>query len=279
MAKVAPQPDTPSHRESTSRQKYGAEDSPLIETEINEQDAALGRLLVTFNMPDNPTPAETLLAKEIVRVDHRSLHTLPPHSKERGEIRDLLVNVATFLQARQVEAGRALLKETETVYYRHFQARNRLRYICGMLVGIAGMIVFGLLITLLPGALSTLFPPTMVPMILLFAGMGAITSVLTRLGSIDLRDQTSPWMVFVSGVARPVTAVCLALVVDLVLSLRIFDIHVGVETQGSALPQGLFAVAAFLSGFSERFAQDVLARVGGDGNNASGRKSSTSSPD
>ena len=251
---------------------------PSIETAIDAKDERLGALLVTFEQPDDPTREETLLAKDIVRLDHRSLHTLPPKGKERREIRDLIVNVVTFLQEHQIAAGRALLNEVEAVYLQHLQARNRLRYLMGMLVGIAVMVLLGVGGLAVSRALENIMPAQSMLFIILFAGMGAVTSVLTRLSDIDLREQTSIHMVFISGISRPVTAVFFALVVALVLTLRIIDIHVGVTT-ADTVPLSLLLVAAFLCGFSERFAQDVLARVGGDALNGEGAANATKKGD
>ena len=218
--------------------------------------------LVTFALPEKLSLEQIDLAKDIVRLDHQSLHMLPPKSKERGEVRDLIINVVSFFEGGETEAGRSLLTHAEGVYLQHIQARNRLRYLLGMLAGILVLFVFGIALGRASGVLGSVMPADLLPFVLLFAGMGAMTSVLTRLSSIDLRDQTSIPMVFISGMARPVTAVFFALVVSLVLALRIVDLHVGVRG-GEGVPPSLFLVAAFLCGFSERFAQDVLARVGG----------------
>jgi hypothetical protein len=238
-------------------------DPLTVKTEIDPADKRLQQLLVTFEMPDDPTSEEVDLAAEIVRVDHQSLHTLPPKSSERGEIRDLLINVVVLFHGRQPKASRALLQRAEAVYFQHIQARNRLRYLIGMLVGILTMIAFGMMILRVSGVLEGVLPTKILPFVLLFAGMGAMTSVLTRLSSIDLRDQTSLPMVFISGMARPIAAVFFSLVVSLVLALRIFEIHVGTADPDTVQP-ALFLISAFLCGFSERFAQDVLAKVGGE---------------
>src|SRR5262249_22607636 len=222
---------------------------------------------VTFQTPIDPSLEQVALMNDFVRVDHRSLHTLPPKSRERGEVRDLLVNVASLVEGGQTEAARSLLIEAEGVWLQHLQARNRLRYLLGMLAGVFVLFVFGVVLVLASGrqgALEKVMPVYLLPLVLLFSGMGAMTSVLTRLSSIDLRDQTSVPLVFISGMARPVTAVFFALVVSLLLGLRVLDFHVGMKG-GEDVPPALFLVAAFLCGFSERFAEDVLARVGGSG--------------
>jgi|ERR1051326_1905784 hypothetical protein len=213
---------------------------------------------LNFRIPPRATDVEQTLAKDIVKLDHRSIWTLRA-SPERGEIWRLIYNVIGFLGQRQPEVARQLLDHAEAVYHQHIQAKNRLRYLAGMLAGIAVIAGFGAILTSFKQ--DPVIPATTVPMILLFAGMGCITSVLTRLSSIDLRDQTSLWLIFISGMARPVTAIFFAIVIYLLLSLRIVDFHIGAGTDPA--PPSLFLVAAFMSGFSERFAQDILTKLGG----------------
>jgi hypothetical protein len=217
-------------------------------------------VLISFPMPSEPSADQSTLIKDIVRLDHRSLHTLSGRAKERGEVRDLLVNVGNLLLDGQTVAARALFQNAEDIFLQHIQARNRLRYLLGVLMGVVVMIGFAAIFSL-SGVLDKELPLS-VPLIVLFAGMGAITSVLTRLSSINLRDQTSNQLIYISGASRPVTAVFLSIVICLVLALQIIEIHAGI-VDGDAAPVGLYLIAAFLSGFSERWAKDVLARVGG----------------
>jgi hypothetical protein len=215
---------------------------------------------INFEVPHDPTDYEIQLAKDIVRLDHRSVWTLGS-TTERGEVYRLIGNVISFLQQRKPRTARALLDYAESVYFQHIQAKNRLKYLSGMLFGIVIILGLGFLLSWLFSSPSAVIPSTMLPTILLFAGMGSITSVLTRLSAIDLRDQTSHWMIIISGMARPVTGLFFALAVYLVLSLRIVDFHIGAGTDPT--PPAMFLIAAFMSGFSERFAHDILAKVGG----------------
>jgi hypothetical protein len=243
---------------------FGASGDQIVQTALNAEEEKFARRLVTFSLPESATPEENDIAKDFVRLDHRSIRTLGPYSNERGEVRDLLINVATMLQEHQAGAARALLDHAEAVYYQHIQARNRLRYLGGMLCGIGLIFGFGMLLINIPSELSSVMPRSHLPVVLLFSGMGTVTSVLTRLSSIDLREQTSIWMVYVSGMARPVTGAFLTLVIYLLVDLKVVDLHIGVSSDGARLET--FLVAAFMAGFSERFAQDVLARLGGEGN-------------
>jgi len=233
---------------------------PTIETEFDSREESLGQHLVSFSPPDNPTPIESAISMGIVRLDHRSIRMLGTSSAERGEIRLLLGNVVIFLANRQPTAAGDLLRHAEAVYYQHVQAKNRLWYLGGILAGIVIIVVFGVLLRV-GDPLQPTIPAALVPLILVFAGMGSITSVLTRLSAIDLRDQTNLRVVFISGMARPVTGAFLGIVICVVLALRLVEIHVGVSSDTT--PAGLFLIAAFMSGFSERFAQDILAAFEG----------------
>jgi hypothetical protein len=197
-----------------------------VDTYLSKADREFGTHLVTFAIPDEPSAAEILLSKEIVRVDHRSLRTLGSDSRERAEVRDLLLNVVSFLRQRQCDAANALLAHTEGVYYQHIQAKNRLRYLGGMSLGIATVIALGALMFAFVNFPDQSGKRTIIPLLLLFAGMGTITSVLLRLSEIDLRDQTSPSIVYISGMGRPITGAFLSIVVYFILALRIVDIHV-----------------------------------------------------
>jgi hypothetical protein len=68
----------------------------VIEPHLDPKEEQLGRRLVTFELPKDPTPAEVSIAKDFVSLDHRSMRMLGQATPERGEVRDLLLNVAVF---------------------------------------------------------------------------------------------------------------------------------------------------------------------------------------
>jgi hypothetical protein len=89
--------------------------------------------------------------------------------------------------------------------------------------------------------------------------MGSIASVLTRLSSLDLRQNARGQLVFISGIARPVIAIFLSIIVYMILDMGIIDVQFGRDP--SARRESLYLVTSFLCGFSERFAKDIIARV------------------
>ena len=144
--------------------------------------------------------------------------------------------------------------------FSYFETKNRIRYLIGLGLGVLICSFFSSLLLMATRSLQQPFiKPGILPLICLFAGLGSLTSVLTRLDQIDLRFVNQ--LILISGAARPVIAICLALVVYLILDLKLLDIRFGIPTEQNQ--NSIFLVSAFFCGFSERFAQGILAKVGG----------------
>ncbi|GLC23563.1 hypothetical protein [Roseisolibacter agri] len=93
--------------------------------------------------------------------------------------------------------------------------------------------------------------------ILTYAGLGAVASVIMRLPGTDLSGETKTRIVVFAGAGRPILAAIFAVVVYQILHHGIINVGTTATPQAFAYVQ----VAAFLCGFSERFATDILDRV------------------
>lgn len=218
------------------------------------------RGLLVFQAPPLPTVEQKALINDIVCLDHLSLRTLGKNSPERNEIMGLLLNAVVLGLTGNMQAqGRLLYQQAQNAYYAQLQAKHRIKYLLGALLGIAcaGLIGTGLLFFI--HMLDPLIDPAVMGLIFLFASMGSLASILTRLSSIDLKDQVSDVLLLVSGATRPIVALFFALVVYLILAAGIIDIRIGNASASNETT--IYLIAAFLSGFSERFAQDLLSRV------------------
>ncbi|OMG71637.1 hypothetical protein BW685_20255 [Burkholderia ubonensis] len=222
----------------------------------------MSEYLVSFGMVENPSDDEYRLAKDIVLLDHRSLRLLGQSSKERAEVQDLIINVVTIFHQRAPDVARGLLDRAEAIFLQHMQAKNRLRYMYGVVLGCVLMSFFGASLNLAPGITESLLPRKQLPALLLFAFMGTIASLMLRISSIDLRDQTSVPLILISGAARPITAAIFALVLYLLVAAKFIEIHIGPLDEMAR--QNLFMLVSFMCGFSERFAGDILSRFGGE---------------
>jgi hypothetical protein len=183
----------------------------------------------------------------------------------------------------------ATLQRAEAVYYHDVQTKNRIVYVVGLGLGVCAVVLIPLLLlwavevmgawfaastgsiaTPIRGTfqwIATAAPLAITAPLFFFAGLGASASVLSRLTTIDLKEETSKAMVLIAAAARPALAVIFASVIFVILNNNI--VSIGTDTTKLAM----IWVAAFLCGYSERFASDILDRVpfapGGNGAPAS----------
>ena len=218
-----------------------------------------------FEVPAGATPEQQLLAADIITLDHRAYNRLKPNTREWAEVLGLLHEAAHMgLTNNHPEPARQLYERALETHLNHLQAKNRWRYLVGMVLGgfVAGFVANFILIVwghVLRDA--TNLDEELQILISLFAGIGSVTSVLTRISSIDLKEDLSTPILVASAAFRPVAAIFLALVVFYVVDSDIVDIQFGEDSDDKEKRNGLFVVTSFLSGFSERFAADVISRV------------------
>jgi hypothetical protein len=131
----------------------------------------------------------------------------------------------------------------------------------GSLAGIVATTLLGLLIWFVSWSLSNnhFIDPQLVIILVLFAGIGSVTSLLQRISSIDLREEINRSFVFISGGSKPFVATAFAIIVYFILENKIVGITVG-NPSGSD-HTGVYIVTSFLCGFSERFATDIISHV------------------
>jgi hypothetical protein len=215
--------------------------------------------ILKFFPPSSPTSEQDAFIADVVALDHRSLQRLKPKSSERQEVKRLLWNaIIAGLQNGSMPQARLLYQKAENAYYDYVQIRNRLRYLLGMALGIFISATLGGALMLVAHRFEAYISPGLLVMIMLFAGLGSVASVLSRLSSIDLRQQPSDFMIILSGATKPVVAIIFAIVVFLILDMKILDVRFGSATDSG---NKLYLVSSFLCGFSERFATDIISRI------------------
>jgi hypothetical protein len=216
--------------------------------------------LLTFAIPDGANSQQQKLAADIVVLDHRAHWRLRAGSPEWEEVIGLLANAANLgVISGQPTEARAIYQEALSAFEHHNQTKNRIRYLCGALIGVLAAALLATAFFAVSRFWQPFISPQFLILIFLFAGIGSITSVLTRIGSIDLRKEISDSSVVISGAARPVVAIFLALLVYLILETKIVDIKFGNPSDGKVY--SVYLISSFLCGFSERFASDIISRV------------------
>jgi hypothetical protein len=201
--------------------------------------------------------------------------------KARDEIVTLLQGVIDAVcttsgadEAAKITAARGLLQQAEVIYYREAQTKNRLYYVSGLGIGVCAVVLVPpLLLWIVRGVALWLsdnpilqsmvdaVPLGTIAPLLFFAGLGASASVLSRLTALDLREETSKQMILITAAARPALSVIFASVIFLVLNYNLVNVGIGSGSEESATKLALTWIAAFLCGYSERIASDILDRV------------------
>jgi hypothetical protein len=245
------------HKEGTAAEPRHSKPEPQEYSRYLHPPDKDNDFFITFAIPPNQSKEEQDLTAEIVIFDHRAHHQLRPQTREWDEVVKLLMNAVVCLQDRDTRQARSILAEAEQVYYHHNQTRNRIRYLTGALTGIVVAGALGAGFLLLSKSLEQFIARELLILVFVFAGIGSVTSVLTRISSIDLKEETSNFSVIVSGFSRPLVAMFLAVVVYLIMNGHIVDIKLGSATD----PRAGYLVVSFLCGFSERFAEDIISRV------------------
>jgi hypothetical protein len=154
-----------------------------------------------------------------------------------------------------------LFDEAQELFGRTLQTNNRNWYVGALLIGVlvCGAITLGAVRLSLEAIGSKLAAPGTIGALFVFAGMGSITSVLSRLDKLDFQEEVNRKYVIASGLARPLVAFFFACVVYIALENRL--ITLGGLSDTPERKEAMFWIAAFLCGFSERFAEDLLQRV------------------
>jgi hypothetical protein len=155
------------------------------------------------------------------------------------------------------------LLDAEQYAYAAWQRRAQMAYLQGMGLGILGVAAVVLAVTVLLAPLFHWFPEIpqdieMVPWVLLLGAIGAVLSVMQRLtkGNLRLRLDSTLSENRTLGAFRPVIGSALALGLLILVLGGLIPLEVPINGAG----KGAFFLAglAFLAGFSERFAQDMI---------------------
>ena len=202
------------------------------------------------------------LAHRIGLLDKRAHREIGVGTERWEAVIQLLVNsISLGLHGGKMKVGWDLLGEAERLFdhYRELAPRNRITYLVGTGLGVLVVVVLGFGARLLSEEIAPDASPNLLPMVCAFAALGSVASVLSRLSRInELGQDNARFTLLLSGASRPVVAAIFGIVIYLILDLGIVTIQIGTRQD----PSRLYLVAGFLCGFSERFATEILSRIG-----------------
>jgi hypothetical protein len=153
----------------------------------------------------------------------------------------------------EVETLERELAQAQAYYRQAAQRQAQLEYLLGMLMAVIPAAIITTIIALTAGLLDK--PATVA---VLGGAIGAIVSVMSRMssGSIELKPESGKKTIRALGFMRPVIGGVFGAVVYVFLAGGIVEIVTPPSGTGEL---AFFGGLGFLSGFSERFAQDVIA--------------------
>jgi hypothetical protein len=155
------------------------------------------------------------------------------------------------------------LDDVRAFYAKAVRKRARLRYLAGVAAGIGATSAFaGILLLILWAAGGVPADERGEIIASWVAGaIGAVVSVMQRVSSdsLELNHEAGRLELWLLGAMRPVVGAVVALALYSLFAGGILDFA---RPEGASADIYYYAGVGFLSGFSERFAQDMLVRTG-----------------
>ncbi len=158
----------------------------------------------------------------------------------------------------EVETLQRELKQAQAYYESSAQRQAQLEYLVGMVMflglAVAGTALIGLFTPLLDEAATVS---------VLGGAAGAVVSVMNRMtsGSLKVRPEAGKKTIRALGFMRPVIGATFGAVIYLFLDGGLVQV---VSPPDGGANLAFYAALGFISGFSERFAQDVIAQASRD---------------
>jgi hypothetical protein len=163
-------------------------------------------------------------------------------------------------ERRFVEAQRLKLAEVEAYYHRAASQAGRIVYASGMLVGLLFIVVLGGVAARLLGTTDMSAAHRKLVLLCYAAGaIGALVSTMSRMGNpeagkFNMDFELGRPLVRRLGIFRPVVGGVFGVALFFLLASGLLDLK-----PGSGLEPYYYGIAAFLAGFSERFATGMLS--------------------
>ncbi|SOE87721.1 hypothetical protein SAMN05446935_8378 [Burkholderia sp. YR290] len=199
------------------------------------------------------TAVRALIARIQARKPRRAYEVL---MLLRGVVDIVLLN-------NDVSKAKALYDEAYSAFAQSAGSGNQIYFFLGAVIGAVTMIVLTIFAIILQTAattkefLSLLASPNVIVGVSFFAVAGSLTSILLRLRKIDLVEEDETFMVALTGGLQPVVAMGFMCIVYVIVATPLIPLNAIGE-----MKTGIEFAAAFLCGFSEKFAPTLLDRVG-----------------
>jgi hypothetical protein len=167
------------------------------------------------------------------------------------------------------DVAKRLLDQARLRHLQQLEGQRKVVYFLGVVIGIAACGAIQWFLESVNSFGGDL-PQSRPSQLILFAGMGTLASVLTRLNRFEMKRYATRTLVLISGASRPLVSIFTAFGVYAVLTSGLIGVTVNGKSIDQLSDQAYWAVA-FLCGFSERFGQRVLSNAADTISEAAGR--------
>lgn len=173
----------------------------------------------------------------------------------------ILIDAVEAVAKTDAQKGRDFFKLAKEEYRQSIGTENQMWFLLGALLGSAGIFLIAWLLIVGAGEklpiLANLVGPAQLATLTFFAVVGTLTSIMLRLPSINMRDEERRSYVMFSAAIHPLMAAGFMSVVYVILKFKIIGISLGDDHNAEAFTW----IAAFLCGFSEKFAPTLLENI------------------
>ena len=165
----------------------------------------------------------------------------------------------TALQHGAASQAEDLVEEADATYKEQLAAQRKVSYLIGVGVGIGLLALLQLALQQSTDALNGVITQQFALQMIVFAGMGTLASVLTRIGQFKVETYATRSLVVISGASRPLVAAFVAFAAYAFLRSDLATVTVnGTNVSDVQNATFIYLSAAFLCGFSERFGRHVI---------------------
>jgi hypothetical protein len=165
----------------------------------------------------------------------------------------------TAIQHGAVGQAEELVDEARATYQEQLAAQRKVSYLSGVVLGIGLLALLQLALRRSTGSLNGVITEQFALQMVVFAGMGTLASVLTRIGQFKVESYATRSLVVISGASRPLVAAFVAFAAYAFLRSDLATVTVnGNNVSDVQNATFIYLSAAFLCGFSERFGRHVI---------------------
>jgi len=219
-----------------------------------------------FQLPDSAGERDQSVRASIQNVHRQAYTDLALFGRFRwagySSVQSKLRIAAEALQNGARRRAEELVHEAQATYREQLAAQRKVWYLTGVALGIGLLAILQFTLQRSIDSLGGVITEQFALQIVVFAGMGTLASVLTRLNQFHIDVYATRSLVVISGASRPLVSAFAAFATYTIFRSNLEPITInGTDLANVNDAAYVYLTAAFLCGFSERFGKDVIDKA------------------